>query len=142
MFKKILVPVDPAEPGFAKDALDKASQLARDYGAKIHLMAVCPEVQSFVASQLPDGWQRREIDETTVILDKIGAELDVPEGTVDCHVRMGAVYHEVIEEAEKSGCDLVLMTSHKPGLSTYFIGSNAAHIVRHAPCSVMVLRGN
>jgi nucleotide-binding universal stress UspA family protein len=48
----------------------------------------------------------------------------------------------VIEEAEKASCDLVLMTSHKPGLSTYFIGSNAAHIVRHAPCSVLVLRGS
>ncbi|WP_282045190.1 universal stress protein [Roseibium album] len=140
MFKKILVPVDPAEPGFAEDALSKAAQLARDYGAKIHLLGVCPEVQSFVASQLPEGWQKREIDETTVILDKIGADLDVPTGAVDCRVRMGSVYHEVIEEAEQSGCDAVLMTSHKPGLSTYFIGSNAAHIVRHAPCSVVVLR--
>jgi len=141
MFEKILVPVDPAEPGFAKDALSKAAQMARDYGAKVHLMAVCPEVQSFVASQLPEGWQKREIDETTVILDKIGADLNLPEGAVDSVVRMGSVYHEVIDEAEQAGCDLVLMSSHKPGLSTYFIGSNAAHIVRHAPCSVMVLRG-
>lgn len=140
MFKKILVPVDPAEPRFAEEALSKAAQLSKDYGAKIHLMAVCPEVQSFVASQLPDGWQKREIDETTVILDKIGADLNLVAGSVDCVVRMGSVYHEVIEEAEQAGCDLVLMTSHKPGLSTYFIGSNAAHIVRHAPCSVLVLR--
>jgi nucleotide-binding universal stress UspA family protein len=141
MFKKILVPVDPAETGFAESALATASKFARDYGAKIHLMAVCPEVQSFVASQLPEGWQKREIEETGVILDKIATGLDVPAGTVDQTVRMGSVYHEIIEEAERAGCDLVLMTSHKPGLSTYFIGSNAAHIVRHAPCSVMVLRG-
>ncbi|MGX1496076.1 universal stress protein [Roseibium aggregatum] len=140
MFKKILVPVDPAETGFAAEALAKASQFARDYGSKIHLMAVCPEVQSFVASQLPEGWQKREFEETSKILDTIAGDLDVPEGTVDLTVRMGSVYHEVIEEAERASCDLVLMTSHKPGLSTYFIGSNAAHIVRHAPCSVMVLR--
>lgn len=142
MFKKILVPVDPAETGFAEDALAKASQMARDYGAKVHLLAVCPEVQSFVASQLPEGWQEREFDETGTILDKIAAGLDVPAGAVDVTVRMGSVYHEVIEEAEKAACDLVLMTSHKPGLSTYFVGSNAAHIVRHAPCSVLVLRGS
>jgi len=142
MFKKILVPVDPAEPGFAEEALAKAAQLAKDYAAKIHLLAVCPEVQSFVASQLPEGWQEREIEATTAILDKIGAELGLPAGAVDCQVRVGTVYHEVIEEAEKAACDLVLMTSHKPGLSTYFIGSNAAHIVRHAPCSVLVLRGS
>ncbi|KZM48093.1 universal stress protein [Labrenzia sp. OB1] len=142
MFKKILVPLDTAEPGFAEEALAKASQLARDYGAKIHLLAVCPEVQSFVASQLPEGWQKREVEATTLILEEITAKLEVPSGVVDSQVRMGTVYHEVIEEAEKSGCDLILMTSHKPGLSTYFIGSNAAHIVRHAPCSVMVLRGD
>lgn len=140
MFKKVLVPVDPAEPEFAKEALQKAAQFARDYGTKIHLLAVCPEVQSFVASQLPEGWQEREISESTAVLEGIGKELDVPEGAVDCYVRMGVVYNEVIEEAGKADCDLVLMTSHKPGLSTYFIGSNAAHIVRHAPCSVLVLR--
>jgi universal stress protein F len=142
MFKKILVPVDPAETGFAEDALAKASQMARDYGAKIHLLAVCPEVQSFVASQLPEGWQEREFKETATILEKVAAGLDAPAGSVDMSVRMGSVYHEVIEEAEKAGCDLVVMTSHKPGLSTYFVGSNAAHIVRHAPCSVLVLRGS
>lgn len=140
MFKKILVPVDPAEPAFAESALAKASAFARDYGAKIHLFAVCPEVQSFVASQLPEGFQEREVAETVATLNKIGGDLDVPEGTVDVKVASGSVYHEVIEEATKAGCDLVLMTSHKPGLSTYFVGSNAAHIVRHAPCSVMVLR--
>lgn len=141
MFKKILVPVDPAEPGFAQDALSKAAQMARDYGAKIHLTAVSPEVQSFVATQLPDGWQKRTFDQTMVILDKIKGDLNLPDDAVDSVVKMGSVYHEIIEEAEASGCDLVLMTSHKPGLSTYFIGSNAAHVVRHAPCSVMVLRG-
>lgn len=140
MFRKILVPVDPAEAGFAEGALAKASQMARDYGAKIHLLAVCPEVQSFVASQLPEGWQAREFEQTGIILDEIAAGLDVPAGSVDITVRMGSVYHEVIEEAGKAACDLVLMTSHKPGLSTYFVGSNAAHIVRHAPCSVLVLR--
>ncbi len=140
MFQKILVPIDPAEPKFASEALAKAAQIARDYGAKIHLLAVCPEVQSFVASQLPEGFQEREMKETANVLQQVGNDLDVPAGAVDVTVRVGSVYHEVIEEAEKASCDLILMTSHKPGLSTYFIGSNAAHIVRHAPCSVMVLR--
>ena len=142
MFKKVLVPVDPAETGFAEDALAKASQMARDYGAKIHLLAVCPEVQSFVASQLPEGWQETRVPGNGQDPRQDREGLDAPEGAVDVAVRMGSVYHEVIEEAERSACDLVLMTSHKPGLSTYFVGSNAAHIVRHAPCSVLVLRGS
>jgi nucleotide-binding universal stress UspA family protein len=46
----------------------------------------------------------------------------------------------VLEEAKEFGADLVVMSSHDPGLRTYFIGSNAAQVVRHAHCSVMVVR--
>ncbi|WP_417685944.1 universal stress protein [Roseibium sp.] len=140
MFKKILLPIDPAEPAFADAAIEKAVTFAKDYGAKIHLVAVCPEVQTFVASQLPEGFQEKEVAETRSTLDEIIAKMGLAGGVVDSQVRIGSVYHEVLEEAQAADCDLILMTSHKPGLSTYFIGSNAAHIVRHAPCSVMVLR--
>ncbi|MEJ8474829.1 universal stress protein [Roseibium algae] len=140
MFKKILVPIDPTEAGFAKDAIEMAGKFAKDYGSKIHLVAVCQEVQTFVASQLPQGFQDQEIQDTQNALDGVTAKFGLAEGMVDSQVRVGSVYHEVLEEAAASGCDLILMTSHKPGLSTYFIGSNAAHIVRHAPCSVTVLR--
>ena len=141
MFKKILVPVDPAEPAFAEEALKKAAQFSREHGSKVHLLGVCPEVQSFVASQLPEGFQAKEERETRKMLDELAKGLDLVPEAVDTEVRTGSVYHEVIDSAQETGCDLVLMTSHKPGLATYFIGSNAAHIVRHAPCSLMVLRG-
>jgi nucleotide-binding universal stress UspA family protein len=35
------------------------------------------------------------------------------------------------------------MSSHRPqkaGIRTYFLGSNAGHVVRYAPCSVLVVR--
>ncbi len=36
--------------------------------------------------------------------------------------------------------DLIVVGSHRPNWSTYLIGSNAANIVRHAQCSVLVMR--
>jgi nucleotide-binding universal stress UspA family protein len=33
------------------------------------------------------------------------------------------------------------MVSHRPALKTYFLGSNAGHVVRYAQCSVLVVRG-
>ncbi|MFD1696616.1 universal stress protein [Roseibium aestuarii] len=137
MFKTILVPVDPAESDFAAEALAKAKQFASEYGTKVHLLAVCPDVQAFVASQLPEDFRDQELSYARALLEKLAADMGIP---VDLHVRFGTVYHEVLEAAEKISADLILMTSHKPKLSTYFIGSNAAHVVRHAPCSVMVLR--
>ncbi|MTH97810.1 universal stress protein [Roseibium sp. RKSG952] len=142
MFKTILVPIDPAEPAFSKDALDKARQFSRDYDAKVLLLAVCPEVQSFVTSQLPEGFQEHELEETRTMLNGLRDKLDLGGSVVQVEARIGAVDAEVLEFAARHAVDLIVMTSHKPGFSTYFVGSHAAHIVRHAPCSVMVLRGD
>ena len=38
------------------------------------------------------------------------------------------------------GADLIVIGSHRPAMSTYLLGSNAKTIVRHAKCSVLVLR--
>ncbi|GGB37209.1 universal stress protein [Roseibium aquae] len=140
MFSKIMVPIDPAEPAFSQEALSKAAQLARDYAGKLHLVAICAEVQRFVASQLPEGFQDKEITETRGMLNRLAESLDLPAGDVSTEVRVGPVDNEVLDAAKQNGADLIVMASHKPGLSTYFVGSHGAHVVRHAPCSVMVLR--
>jgi nucleotide-binding universal stress UspA family protein len=54
---------------------------------------------------------------------------------------MGSVYNEVLAEAKKIGADLIVVGSHRPGMATYLLGSNASTIVRHAECSVLVIRG-
>ena len=36
--------------------------------------------------------------------------------------------------------ELIVMTSHRPAMRTYFLGSNAGHVVRYAKCSVLVVR--
>ena len=46
----------------------------------------------------------------------------------------------ITDYAEKINADCIIVGSHKPGLRDYFLGSTAARIVRHAPCSVHVLR--
>ena len=42
--------------------------------------------------------------------------------------------------AEQTGADLVVVGSHRPTMATYLLGSNASTIVRHAKCSVLVVR--
>lgn len=55
-------------------------------------------------------------------------------------VRQGGIYHEIIEEAKAMPADLIVMTSHRPDMRSYFLGSNAGHVVRYAKCSVLVVR--
>lgn len=140
MFKSILVPIDPAEPEFANPALEKAIRMTKDYGARLHLVAVRAYVQGYVTEFLPPDYDEKAVEEARDQLNEIASRLDVPEGTLTSNVRSGAVYTEVMEEADAINADLIVINSHRPGVATYFLGSNAANIVRHATCSVLVLR--
>jgi nucleotide-binding universal stress UspA family protein len=46
----------------------------------------------------------------------------------------------ITDYAEEIGADCIVIGSHKPELSDFFLGSTATRIVRFAPCSVHVLR--
>lgn len=141
MFKKILVPVDLSDPEHYRDALESASSFARQYGGVVRLVSVLPVLPSVVSDYLPTETQNKMLDEADAKLKSLVDDLALGEGSGEVAVREGSVYHEVLEEAVESGVDLIVMGSHRPAMATYLLGSNAARIVRHAPCSVMVLRG-
>ena len=55
-------------------------------------------------------------------------------------VRTGHSYKTILEVAKEKDVDLIIIASHRPGLQDYFLGSTAAKVVRHADCSVLVVR--
>jgi nucleotide-binding universal stress UspA family protein len=59
---------------------------------------------------------------------------------MDVEVRSGHSYKTILEVAEEKQVDLIIIASHRPGLQDYFLGSTAAKVVRHARCSVLVMR--
>ena len=59
------------------------------------------------------------------------------------NITTGRIYQEILEEANAIRADLIVMSSHRPqrhAVRTYFLGSNAGHVVRYAKCSVLVVR--
>ena len=46
----------------------------------------------------------------------------------------------ILDYAEEHGVDCIVMASHRPDITDYFLGSTAARVVRHAACAVHVLR--
>ncbi|MCB1477390.1 MAG: universal stress protein [Rhodobiaceae bacterium] len=141
MFKKILVPVDLSDPEHYTDAIETAASFARQFGSTVRLVTVLPVLPSVVADYIPMDTQNKMLDEASAKVKVLVDKLSLGEGSGEVAVREGAVYHEVLEEAEVCKADLIVMGSHRPAMATYLLGSNAARIVRHAPCSVMVLRG-
>lgn len=140
MFKKILVPVDPNEMEFAKPAVAAAADLAAQGDGEVLLVGVMPVMNGYVSEFLPADFETGFEKETEGRIRAIGAEAGLKEGRFSVKLRSGSVYHEVIDEAKESGVDVIVVTSHRPQMSTYLLGSNAAKIVRHATCSVLVLR--
>jgi nucleotide-binding universal stress UspA family protein len=140
MFKFILVPVDLAEPELAKVALETALGMAKESGATLRLVNVMPATPLMLAEYVPPDFDAQQKQASAEALTIIAKECRLAPGRVTTVVRQGGVYHEVLEEAKECGADLIVMSSHRPAMRTYFLGSNAAHVVRYARCSVLVLR--
>jgi nucleotide-binding universal stress UspA family protein len=64
----------------------------------------------------------------------------LPKERVSTAVLSGGVYHELLRDAAEWRADLIVVGSHRPIMSDYLLGSNAKTIVRHAQCSVLVVR--
>jgi len=138
MFKSILVPIDLSDPDYYKSAIATASEMAKRDNADLHIVTVLPVISGMVASSIPADLEAKITEEAKEEMEKLAAETGLSKAKAA--VRHGSVYHEVLDEADRVGADLIVMGSHRPGMATYLIGSNAARIVRHAKCSVLVLR--
>lgn len=141
MFKKLLVPVDLGEMKLSKTALDTAKAMAEAWGSEIRLVNVVPIVPSTYLEYVPPDFQADEKARIEKEVQEIASGLGLPAGRATSAVRSGGVYHEVLAEAEASKADLIICGSHFPTLATYLVGSHATNIVRHANCSVLVVRG-
>lgn len=143
MFKKILVPVDLAEVEVSSPALAKAIEMAKLWGGELRLINIQSLMPATFMDYVPAGFdeEQRGQAETTLaeIAQAAGAKGEL-KGPISTVVRVGGVYPEILAEAEAWGADLIVIGSHRPAMSTYLIGSNAKTVVRHARCSVLVVR--
>jgi nucleotide-binding universal stress UspA family protein len=140
MFTKILVPVDVSEIDVAQPGLDKAVELAKASGAALRLIHVRSPVPYAMNEYIPAEYYETDEQSSLKTLRDLVAKIDLPKDRITIVSPFGSVYDEVLREANEMGADLIVVGSHRPNWSTYLIGSNAANIVRHALCSVLVIR--
>jgi nucleotide-binding universal stress UspA family protein len=140
MFKTILVPVDLAEVETARPALDRAVSLAQASQGTIRLVYVRSLLPITYMEFAPPTFEAEQQEEAEAKLAEVAADVPLPAERVSAVVRLGSVYNEVLHEADTTGADLIVIGSHRPTMATYLLGSNAATIVRHAKCSVLVVR--
>ena len=141
MFKTILVPVDLGEVEAARPAIDKAVEIARSSPeSSIRLIYVRPIVPVTYMEFMPPAFDEEQQADADRRLAELAARVDLPADRVSSVVGLGSVYNEVLNQADRIGADLIVVGSHQPSMATYLLGSNASTIVRHAKCSVLVVR--
>ncbi len=141
MFKKILVPIDVSQSDSGEASLKAAAELAGKTGAKLLLMNVIGDIPNLVANQLPGNYMESMEESAVKTLNEVASKHGLVSGSYEVQTSHGQIYHEIIDAAEKGGVDLIVIASHQPDLSDYLLGSTAAKVVRHAHCSVLIVRG-
>ncbi|MEL6800858.1 MAG: universal stress protein [Pseudomonadota bacterium] len=135
MTSHILIPValdhEPIVP--AKIAL------ARQFlgpGGRITLLTVLESIPGFVSEFVT---VTSENHLTSRIQDKL-AQVAGDAADITVEVATGKPGVEIVTFAASNAVDLIIVGSHKPGVSDYFLGSTAARVARRAPCAVYIQR--
>jgi nucleotide-binding universal stress UspA family protein len=141
VYKDILYPVDITEEGSWDDSLPVVIDLAKSFGAKLHIVTVVSDYgMSLVAQYFPQGSVERVVEKTKTSLHDFVSK-HIPEGIKVQHiVAKGSVYECIIKTANEIRADLIVMSAHRPGIKDYLLGPNAAKVVRHSDRSVLVVR--
>jgi nucleotide-binding universal stress UspA family protein len=136
MFRNIVVAIDTLEPSSWAKALPAAIALAKSGQARLTLATVIPDLRAMIEAEWSAIGYRQMIDSARA---KLGSLSDAFPGAA-IEVGTGSIWRGIIEISEQAGADLIVLASHRPEMRDYLIGANAVGVVRHAPCSVLVVR--
>ncbi len=141
MFNNILLPIDLSEESSWRKPLQVAIDMCQKNDAVLRVMTVVPDLgMNIVAQYFPEGYEQEVVKKTLQQLKDFVKE-HVPGGiTVKHAVGEGSIYKTILQVAEETKADLIIMQSLRPELKDYLLGPNASRVVRHADCSVLVVR--
>lgn len=136
MYSNILVPIAIDHEQCGGCALELAQNLnAND--AQVTAIHIMEQIPGYVSAYLPEDSFKETQKQATAELDKMVRETA---GGVSTKVLRGHAHRTIHDYAKENGIDCIIIASHKPGLENYLHGSTAARVVRHADCSVHVMR--
>lgn len=141
MYKHILATIDLGHESSWKKVISTAVQMCEVSGASLHVMTVLPDMgMSIIGQYFPKGFESEAKEKALEQLKEFVSE-NVSDGIDVQHiVGVGTVYEVILNTAKTIEADLIIIGAHRPDLKDYLLGPNAARVVRHADCSVLVVR--
>ncbi|MBQ2261919.1 MAG: universal stress protein [Loktanella sp.] len=140
MPRSILMPIDLTDNVSWPAALREALLMVGEDGT-LHVVSVLPD---FGLAQVSGYFKKNYEKDALAAFGKAMTDWineHVPESVdVHPHILHGTIYDEILRASQKLAVDVIVMGSHRPVFRDYLLGPNAARVVRHASCSVYVVR--
>ena len=151
MSKNILVAIDLADMETSNRVIAAAvEQWEQTEDPALYLMTVVPDIVAGLDWRYAirgetggsEEWDIRAIVKDALARLNQIAEEQIPDGLeVNTIARHGSAYEQVLTVAEEIDAHQIVVGAHRDTAGDFLIGSNTARIVRHAKCSVSVVRG-
>ncbi|MCA9488798.1 MAG: universal stress protein [Dehalococcoidia bacterium] len=126
-YQRILFPTDGSRD--ARVALLELVPLALSTGATVVVLEVVPTGDDDARSAAMDRQRgaRRQLEQAGI-------------AGVECVVEHGQPGPAIVAAAEERECDVIVMATHgRTGLPRALLGSVAEHVLRHAPCPILLV---
>ncbi len=145
----ILVPTDfsECEGHCSMMAVKQAVALAKQYGSKLVFVHVITEdiyrkplffIDDDKIDELKEKMKEHSKQQITDIINEYAEDI---KDQCTVIIREGKPYTEILQEEKESGADLIVISTRGiSGLQGVFYGSVTEKVVRHATCSVLVVR--
>ena len=139
MFESIVVPVDTQEPSSWAAIIPTTISMVQANQARLTLCTIIPDLRAMMEAEWSVVGYRLMVDIAQARLATLARQFP---GVVGAQIEVGrgSIWRGIVEIASQAEADLIILASHRPAMKDYLLGTNAVSVVRHAPCSVMVVR--
>jgi nucleotide-binding universal stress UspA family protein len=145
MYKHILVATDGSD--FAAKAITTGFELAKHLGAKVTAVTVTEPWRGRLTGEAAFGFPTGDFEkfadeQAQQVLDKVRKAAAAAGVDCDCiHVREHHAAEGVLDAAQRTGCDLIVMASHgRRGLGRLLLGSETVRVLTQTHIPVLVCR--
>jgi nucleotide-binding universal stress UspA family protein len=135
-FKRILTAVD-----FSANSLEAfrvAAEMASVHSASLHLLHV---IEAWPAAPGEAALELVQKANTAVEQLVVSLQPGLENVTLTTEVASGRAFDEIVNRARDWRADLIVLgTKGTTSLEEIFLGGTAEHVIKEAPCSVLIVR--
>ncbi len=135
MYQHILIAVALGAEKDPEQSLQVAKLLATKT-TRVTVLHVKEEIPGYAIAYIPKDYEIGLREAIRTQLNELAEGFENGHGVlIDGHSG-----RTILEWADENAVDCIILNSHQPSFEDYILGSTATRVVRHAKCSVHVIR--